>query len=203
MGKRCVLIIAIVVVLIPLTAEARGIRVNWTFSGAFVQNVAKADSEVPDLVTGRALLIQVQAKGSPGAATSLGLNQSFHPHEPAGDLEGCFEGANLKLVGGLSENSLVAMFNDLSILNMVKANPDNGYLCIEFATGRVDATVELQFNGGFGRFENAKGTALLQLTSYPVGMIEVEPGVFAPSTLVSEVGTITGTLYRGAARRVR
>jgi hypothetical protein len=178
-------------------------RVNWTFSGAFAQNVAKADSEIPDLVTGRALLIEVQAKGSPGAATILGLNQSLLPNVPAGDTEGCFEGADFKLVDGLSENSLVAMFSDLSILNIVKATPDNGYLCLEFASGFVDATVELEFNGGFGRFENATGTAILHLSSSPVGIIEVEPDVFAPSTLRSEVGAFTGSLYRGAARRTR
>jgi hypothetical protein len=196
MGTRRWLIVGIAVfVLVPLIAEARGTRVNWTFSGAFVQNLAKADSDEIALVTGRALLIQVQAHGSPGRATILGLNQSFLPNEPANDLHGCFAGAFLKLVGGFSENSLVAMFNDLSILNMVKDAPDTGFLCIG-PDGRVDATVFLRFNGGFGRFQNATGTATLRLTSYPVGMIEVAPGVFEPSTLRSEIGTVTGTLYR-------
>jgi hypothetical protein len=192
---RWLMVGTVVALLAPHSAAAGGIRVNWTFNGAGLQNVAKADNRnAPDLVTGRTLIFQAEAKGSPGTATILGINQSFLPNEVAPDLEGCFEGANLKFVGGLSENSLVALFKDLSVLNMVK-DGDGGFSCFEFATSRFDATVPIRFNGGFGRFESAWGTATIRLQSKPVGFIEVAPDVMAPSTLISEVGTIRGTVY--------
>jgi hypothetical protein len=134
--------------------------------------------------------------GAPGAATILGVNQSFIPNELASNLDGCFEGADLKFVGGLSENSIVAMFEDLSVLNIVKDNDasEPSFSCFDFQTSRFDATVQVKFNGGFGRFENATGTGTIRLTSSPVGLIEIDDGVFAPSKLGSEVGTLTGTL---------
>jgi len=58
-----------------------------------------------------------------------------------------------------------------------------------------DAIVQVKFNGGFGRFRNATGTATIRLTSKPVGFVDNGSWV-VPSKLLSEVGTITGRLYR-------
>ena len=192
----------IVLLAVPLAAEAEGTRVNWTFSGAVLQNVAKADVS-PTEVSGRATLFQVQAKGSPGSAVLLGINQAFIPGDviPIDGDPDCFEGADLKFVGGVSENSIVAMFDDLSVLNIVKDtdSTEPSFGCLDLQTSRFYAIVPVKFNGGFGRFENATGTATIQLTSAPVGLIEIDdenPPTVAPSKLLSEVGTITGMLYK-------
>jgi hypothetical protein len=194
------MLLALIVLLVfPLTAAAKkgkGIRVNWTFSGAAIQNLAKADEQfVPDLVTGRGTIIHVQAKGSPGAARIVGLNQGFAPGSVVPADDECFDDAELKIFGAWAENSLVALFEDLSVLNMLIDGPDSSVVCVDTDTGAVEITVPIVFNGGFGRFAGATGHATIWIRSAPVGLIQTSPGVFAPSTLISEVGTFRGRVY--------
>ena len=103
-------------------------------------------------------------------------------------MEGCFEGANLKLIPTqLNENSMVATFKDLSILNMARDETRLGedFVCIRFFPFRFDAVVSIKFTGGFGRFEGASGEGTVRLESK-----NVIPG----SPLISEIGTLKGTV---------
>jgi hypothetical protein len=187
MPVRKTLILALALLLLS-SAGATAMRVNWTVSGVAVQHVA-LEGSAPEMA-----LFQVEAKGSPGAAKIIGLNRSFLPSLPANDMDGCFEGADLKLTGGLNENSLVAVFQDGSLLNMLRE--PGGFACIEFATGRFYAEVPIYFNGGFGRFGNATGTALIRIHAQPVGRVDVAPGVSEHSILMGEYGTIEGRIQK-------
>jgi hypothetical protein len=77
-------------------------------------------------------LFHTEVKGKPGSATIVGVNQGpgggsqppiFITGLPT-DETGCFEGADLKVIPNLdapqNENSLVATFKDLSVLNMAR-----------------------------------------------------------------------------------
>lgn len=171
----------------PAVHAERGIRVNWRVAGSFFNGFAQADSPNP------LFLFQVMATGPPGSAIILGINQGPSTGTaPAADLEGCFEGANLKLVsvegGQLNENSLAATFNDLSVLNMVldETRPEEVLNCLRFSDGRFDYVVPIKFVGGFGRFEGATGEGIIRGQSIPI---------FPGSGFGSETGTITGTIW--------
>lgn len=148
-------------------------------------------------MTDRATLFQVQAHGSPGSASIVGIDQAFSSNEVGPDLDGCFEAADLRFVGGSSENSLVAVFNDLSILNMITDSEslEPSFSRLDSRVGRFDATVQIEFTGGLGCFEGVWGSAKTRLTSHSVGPIELVPSVYEPSTLGSEVDTLTGTVH--------
>ena len=189
MPVRKSLILGLALLLVS-SVGATAARVNWTFTGVGVQNVALEGSAA------KMTFFQVEARGNPGSAKIIGLNRGFVPGAlDFADKEGCFAEADAKLTGGLSENSLVAVFRDGSLLNMLK-QPVGGFGCIEFATGRFYAEVPIYFNGGFGRFSNATGTAMIRLHAKPVGPVEVAPGDFEHSILLWEYGTIEGNLQR-------
>lgn len=159
--KTLILAIALLL-LVSAGATAASKRVNWTFSGAAIRDVALDDPDECSMS-----LINVQAKGSPGPATVFGLNRGCPLPEDG-------------------ENSLVAMFNDGSLLNMVvdpSVVPSFGF---DPATGIYSITFGVNFNGGFGRFSNASGSAEVNLHFAPVGGPD--------SSLNYEYGTFTGTI---------
>lgn len=168
------------------------VTVDWQFAGAFFNGFAQPFGN-PD----PAFLFHVEAKGEPGSATILGVNQGPGTGTtPAGNTAGCFEGANLKLIpipgAEPNENSLAATFKDLSVLNMARDEDalEEGFLCLSFDedgnTTRFDAVVPIRFTGGFGDFEGATGEGLITLQSMPV---------ITGSNFGSEIGTITGTVF--------
>ena len=177
-------------------SKAKSIKVNLRFAGAAISDLAQGDNLDP------LLMFQVQAKGKPGSATVMGINRGDSGNVPAANLEGCFEGANLKLIPTqLNENSIVATFNDsedddsedddsgkdLSVLNIARDETRLGedFVCIRFFPFRFDAVVSIKFTGGFGRFEGASGE----------GTIRVEAKAVIPgSPLVGEIGTLKGTV---------
>lgn len=181
-------LVLLVAVAAPPAQAGQGMQVNWQAAGAFFNGFAQANSENP------MFLFQVVAKGSPGSATILGINQGPNTGtmpDPFGDLTGCFDGADLKLVpvpgGQLNENSLAATFNDLSVLNMVldETRADEAFNCVRFSDSRFDFVVPIRFAGGFGRFEGATGEGIIRGQSIPI-----LPG----SGFGSETATITGTI---------
>lgn len=162
--------------------SVKSVKVNLRFAGAAISDLAQGDNLDP------VLMFQVQAKGKPGSATVMGINQGDAGTVPAANLEGCFEGANLKLIPTqLNENSMVATFKDLSVLNMARDETRLGedFVCIRFFPFRFDAVVSIKFTGGFGRFEGASGEGTVRLESK-----NVIPG----SPLISEIGTLKGTV---------
>lgn len=163
MSVQKILILAIALLLVVSAgATAASKRVDWTFSGAAIRDVALDDPDECSMS-----LINVQAKGSPGPATIFGLNR------------GCPDPAD-------GENSLVATFNDGSLLNMVIDPSVVPIVDFDPATGIVSITFGINFNGGFGRFSNASGDAEVKLQAAPVGGPD--------SSLNYEWGTFTGTI---------
>ena len=136
--------------------------------------------------------------GSADSSRITALSQSFTQDEVASDIRGCFKGADVKLDGGPGEFSLVAVFDDFSVLHMLKddTSVSPSFACVDTETSRFYAQIQLKFSGGFGRFEEATGKATLRLTGSPVGMIPVgiESDMTLPSGLISEVGTINGVV---------
>lgn len=158
------------------------VEVNLRFAGAVIMDLAQVENPAP------LIMFPLQANGAPGSATLFGINQGDAGNVPAGNLDGCFEGANLKLIPTqLNENSLVATFEDLSVLNMAidETRVGEGFLCIRFFPARFDAVVRIKFTGGFGRFEGASGEGTIRFEAKAV-----IPG----SPLVGEIGTIKGTV---------
>ncbi len=164
------------------------VEVNWRFAGAGISNFAQLDDNLDPLDP--RLVFHVEAVGSPGSATIVGINQGNPMSVPTadGNLDGCFDTANLKLVPKvLNENSLVATFEDLSVLHVARDGDRLGedFSCIRFFPFRFQAVVSINFTGGFGRFEGASGEGTITLVAEPV-----IPG----SSLLGEIGTVTGTL---------
>ncbi len=160
----------------------KSVKVDLRFAGAGISDLAQGDNLDP------LIMFQVQAKGKPGSATLMGINQGDAETVLEPDVEGCFEGADLKRVPTvLNENSVVATFKDLSVLNMARDETrlGEGFACIRFFPFRFDGHVPIKFTGGFGRFEGASGK----------GTIRVESKAVIPgSPLVGEIGTIKGTV---------
>ena len=156
--KTLILAIALLLV-VSAGATAASKRVNWTFSGASIGGIALDDPQGCSM-----LLINVEAKGSPGAARVFGLNRDC-PNPADG------------------ENSLVATFNDGSLLNAVVDTTKPPVVDFDPATGILSITFGIKFNGGFGRFSNASGSAEGKLHLAPVA-----PG----SSLNYEYGTFKG-----------
>ena len=158
------------------------VEINLRFAGAVIMDLAQVENPAP------LIMFPLQANGAPGSSTLFGINQGDAGNVPAGNLDGCFEGANLKLIPTqLNENSVVATFEDLSVLNMIRDETRLGddFVCIRFFPFRFDAVVSIKFAGGFGRFEEASGEGTIVLESNPVT---------PESPLLSEVGSITGTV---------
>lgn len=167
------------------------VRVDLRIAGAFFTGFA----QLPIPGNG-VFLFHTEAKGKPGDATIFGINQgpgtgNLQP-VPVGDFEGCFEGANLVQFPNpdpnatQNENSLVATFEDLSVLNMAKdvTRLGEAFNCIGFVPPRFDFVVPIIFVGGFGRFEGATGEGILRGQSMTI----------QGSNFGSEIGTIKGTV---------
>jgi hypothetical protein len=167
------------------------VRVDLRVAGAFYNGLA----QLPNPDEG-VFLFHTEAKGKPGSATIVGVNQGPGtgnlPPVLVGDFEGCFEGANLVQFPDLdpnatqNENSLVATFEDLSVLNMAKdvTRLGEAFNCIGFFPPRFDFVVPIIFVGGFGRFEGATGTGIATGQSMTI----------QGSNFGSEIGTIKGTI---------
>lgn len=162
------------------------VRVDWRIAGAFYNRLAQVGDN------NAVFLFHTEAKGKPGDATIVGINQGPGTGMmPAADLLGCFEGADLKLVAipgeQQNENSLAATFEDLSVLNMVydETRVEEAFNCIRFSDSRFDFVVPIKFVGGFGRFEGATGEGIIRGQSIPV---------IQGSGFGTEIGTITGTV---------
>jgi len=167
------------------------VRVDLRIAGAFYNGLAQLLNPAEGV-----FLFHTEAKGKPGDATIVGVNQG-----PGGGIKetfitgmddpDCFNGADLKqtpiLGAPQNENSLVATFEDLSILNITKDEErlDEAFNCIRFSDSRFDFVVPIKFVGGFGRFEGATGEGIIRGQSMPV-----VPG----SNFGSEIGTIMGTI---------
>ncbi len=169
------------------------VTVDWQFAGASFSGVAQTGSSVP------AILIHTQTKGPPGRATISGVNIGGSDPILAGNTDGCFFGADLKLILDVFETdppfepaeiSLTATFKGLSVLNMALDEDlirlADTFFCVGFVPARFDAVnVPIIFTGGFGRFEGATGEGSFTFQSMPA-----IPG----SNFGSQIGTITGTV---------
>jgi len=160
----------------------KSVKVDLRWAGAAILDLAQGKNFDP------LTMFQTQAKGKPGSATLLGINQGDAMPVIAPDVKGCFEGADIKRVPTvLNENSVVATFKDLSVLNMARDETrlGEGFACIRFFPFRFDGHVPIKFTGGFGRFEGASGEGTIRFEAKAV-----IPG----SPLISEIGTIKGTV---------
>jgi|GEM_PF-4322723 len=180
----------------PVQAGGRGghhhhrrhkeVRIDWQVAGAFYNGLA----QLPNPDNG-VFLFHTEAKGKPGRATIVGVNQGGSGSINPLNLDGCFVDADLKQipVSPPGENSLVATFEDLSVLNMAADldgdRLDEAFNCIRFNPFRFDFVVPIKFVGGFGRFEGATGEGIIRGQS-----MLVVPG----SNFGSEIGTIKGTI---------
>jgi hypothetical protein len=165
MPVRKTLILGIALMLIVAAgATAASRTINWTGSGAVIGNQFDGIvSTYPDC--GRLMLLQVHAKGSPGPAEIFGFNLDC---------------------GSRSENSLVATFNDGSLLNFIinpEIPPESSF---DPETGFVTVKFSLFVSGGFGRFDGASGNA-----DAVFHVKEVAPG----SLLYYEYGAMTGEIH--------
>lgn len=162
----------------PAFAAPRSVKVDWRFAGWFVQNVAQFNPSTPSAVTPSSTG-EVQARGAPGPATIRffaggGVTVSS-------DLGRCFKGAKVKLVP--RDNSIVATFNDLSLLYAGLNTSGNNFLCVDPATGRAEGRLEMKFTGGTGRFRGASGSGIITFRGQ---------SVIAGSNLVAETGELIG-----------
>ena len=162
------------------------VRVDLRIAGAFYNGLA----QLPNPDEG-VFLFHTEAKGKPGDATIVGVNQGGSESIDVDNLDGCFFGADLKQIPGVdpSENSLVATFKDLSVLNITRDDDvtrlDEAFNCIRFFPFRFDFVVPIKFVGGFGRFEGATGTGIARGQSMTI---------IQGSNFGSEIGTIKGTI---------
>ncbi len=162
----------------PQTALADlAIKMDLRFAGTFVTGIV----HVADPVTGAtapSALIHTTAVGSLGPAETRGFGGKSHV---AGVLPECL-GIPFGLHIVIDENPLVFAFKDLSLLF---AKGGSGDICIDFVTGVNKFVIEIDFDGGRGRFEGATGHATITGEAEPVN---------ADRTFLAETGTIVGTI---------
>jgi hypothetical protein len=163
---------------LPQSAVAKEIEMNLRFAGAFVTGI----THVVDPVTGTtapSALIHTTSKGSPGRAVTRGFGGVTVPAGPP--REDC-----LGIPGGLPiavlENPLVFTFQDLSLLY---ATGGSGLICIDLVTGAQKFVIDIEFDGGTGRFEGATGGAVIIGEGVPLN---------SAGTFLAETGTTVGTI---------
>jgi hypothetical protein len=166
MPVRKTLILGIALMLVvAASATAASRTVNWTVSGAFIGNAVEGFATSTFDNCGRLMLIQGDAKGSPGSAEIFGFNFDC---------------------GERSENSLVASFKDGSLLNFII----NKEIPSKYSPGPEPWAYTIEFSlivsGGFGRFENASGNVDAVFHARPVA---------EGSLLSYEYGTLTGEIH--------
>ncbi len=168
----------LVAVGLPQTAVAdREIKMDLRFAGSFVTGIV----HIVDPVTGAtapSALIHTTAVGSLGPAETRGFGGQTHV---AGVLPDCL-GIPFGLHVVIDENPLVFAFKDLSLLF---AKGGSGDICIDLVTGVNKFVIEIDFDGGRGRFEGATGGATITGEAEPLN---------SARTFLAETGTIVGTI---------
>ncbi len=160
------------------TAVAKEIKMDLRFAGAFVTGIM----HVVDPVTGGtapSALIHTNSVGSPGRAVTRGFGGVSMPAGPP--IADCL-GIPFGLPIAVLENPLVFTFQDLSLLY---AKGGSGLICIDLGTGALKFVIDIEFDGGTGRFEGATGGAVITGEGVPLN---------SAGTFLAETGTTVGTI---------
>ncbi len=163
---------------LPQSAVAKEIQLDQRFAGAFVTGIM----HLVDPMTGGeapSALIHTISKGSPGRAVTRGFGGVTIPAGPP--VENCL-GIPFGLPIAVIENPLVFTFQDLSLLY---AKGGSGLICIDIFTGAQKFVIEIEFDGGTGRFEGATGGATITGEGVPLN---------SAGTFLAETGTTVGTI---------
>ena len=163
---------------LPQTAFAAEIAMDERFAGAFVTGIM----HVVDPVSGGtapSALIHTTSKGSLGRVVTRGFGGVTMPAGPP--MADCL-GIPWGLPIAILENPLVFTFQDLSLLY---AKGGSGLICINLDTGAQKFVIEIEFDGGTGRFEGATGGATITGEGVPMN---------SAGTFFAETGTTVGTI---------
>jgi len=185
MSKKFLLIVIVMVVALTAVGIAtvasednNSISINQNIAGSIINGIELTTGPPANPVTVVRSLLNLDAKGAPGAARIEVVGGAI----PLNELDQCPAGTNLELA--FVDGGFVETFSDHSLLfYLLDPSPDaNNALCITFGQPSV-GIFDYVITGGVGRFEGATGNATVEITGYAV-----TPG-FAMS---GETGTIRG-----------
>jgi hypothetical protein len=180
MKMKTMLIQLLVVLIVTLglasVSQAQAVNYKASYNGTVLDTSfdTNGDGSLVDVVRG-------SGKGTFGQSDTVVVTE-FLPLGVTGD---CESEDDLRL--SILYNSGVTTYSKGEQLFL---QGDDGYLCLDFATGEFEGKAEGYFDGGTGRFENANGpwetTFSGRNLTFPVGL---------PYGFGSINGLTTGTLY--------
>ena len=160
-------LLLVVVAAFPQAAFAKDVKMNLRFAGAFVTN------SLPSA------LIHATGVGSPGRVEIRGYGGI---DEFVGFVLECLGTPGPHIQIDIVENPLLFRFQDLSLLFAKKGN---GTICINTTDGSIRFVINIEFDGGRGRYAGATGSAVI------TGEAEA---LDSNGTFLAETGTIVGTI---------
>ena len=160
-------LLLVVVAAFPQAAFAKDVKMNLRFAGAFVTN------SLPSA------LIHATGVGSPGRVEIRGYGGI---DEFVGFVLECLGTPGPHIQIDIVENPLLFRFQDLSLLFAKKGN---GTICINIPDGSIRFVINIEFDGGRGRYAGATGSAVI------TGEAEA---LDSNGTFLAETGTIVGTI---------
>ena len=195
--QRCAVVVGLTVALVlTLTPAAEGkpkpkdIVFDQTFAGVLINTIQYVPPGGAPTASTMGLF---EGKGSPGPTTT----RTFGGRSGAPDFaicaaapmdqkacSDCCAGASSPncLSFPITENPLVFTFtDDLSLLFA----GGTGEVCVDLITGRSTGTIDIMFTGGRGRFEGAKGDAVVVFETQPIS---------ADGSFAGETGRTVGTI---------
>ena len=163
---------------LPSTAVAdKVVEMNLRFAGGFATGIMHVDPMTGGLVP--SALIHANAVGSPGRAEIRGFGGRDMP--PGPPVATCLGSAGFFLEITIMENPLIFAFKDLSLLF---AKGGSGTICVNLLPPfGTSFEININFDGGRGRFEGATGQAVI------TGEAE---SVSSDGSFLGETGTIVG-----------
>ncbi len=186
MSKKYILVLLVLVLalaVVGFTAFAnqggKSVEINQEIAGSIFAGIEVTTDPI-NAITDNRTLLNLYAKGSPGAANIEVVGGAILAANPSGLCPNGTTDLEFTFVDG----GIVETFNDHSLLFYVIDNSpgaDNA-LCVDFqgpATGVFDYVII----GGAGRFEGATGSATVEITSW-----------FVTNELTAETGTVQGTI---------
>lgn len=161
-------LLLVIVAAFPQAAVAeKTVQMNLRFAGAFVTN------SLPSA------LIHATGVGSPGRVEIRGYGGI---DEFVGFVLECLGTPGPHIQIDIVENPLLFRFQDLSLLF---AKNGGGTICINLTDGSIRFVINIEFDGGRGRYAGATGSAVI------TGEAEA---LDSNGTFLAETGTIVGTI---------